>query len=70
MLGVCIDLYAVGPAFIGVDFLGQLCQKTGGACNYYPVLEEAALPQVRDLSPSGGLPSVYLSTGAARSNAA
>jgi 3-deoxy-D-manno-octulosonic acid (KDO) 8-phosphate synthase len=46
MLGVCIDLYAVGPAFVGVEFLGPLCQKTGGSCNFYPILEEAALPQV------------------------
>lgn len=45
-LGVCVDVYAVGPALMALEFLRPLASRTGGVLALYPATEDAALPQV------------------------
>ena len=52
-LAICIDLYIVSPAAVGLRCLEPLAISSGGAVYLYPSLDEAALPQV--------LPSVHVS---------
>ncbi len=45
-LGVCLDVYGVGRGFMALEYIKPLASRTGGCCALYPVVEEAALPQV------------------------
>lgn len=45
-LGVCVDVYAVCPAFVGLDLLHPLAARSGGMVRLYPSTEDAPLPQV------------------------
>lgn len=46
-LGVCVDVYAVGPGLMALEYLRPLASRTGGVLSLYPGTEDAALPQVR-----------------------
>lgn len=45
-LGVCVDVYGVGRGFMALEYIKPLAHRTGGCLALYPVVEEAALPQV------------------------
>lgn len=45
VLGVTVDVFAVGPRPLALAAVAPLCQRTGGACFYYPTQEQAAIPQ-------------------------
>lgn len=46
-LGVCVDVYGVGPALMALEYLRPLASRTGGVLSLYPATEDAALPQVQ-----------------------
>lgn len=45
LLGITVDVFAVGPRQLALAAVAPLCQRTGGACFYYPSQEQAAIPQ-------------------------
>ena len=45
-LGIAVDVYALGEASFGLDMLQPLPNRSGGTLLLYPLIEDAALPEV------------------------
>lgn len=45
-LGVCCDVYALCPHFVGLELVQPLAGRSGGVVRLYHTLDDAPLPQV------------------------
>ena len=45
-LGVCMDIFAACPHSLDLQQLAPVATNSGGSIYLYPVLEDAAMPQV------------------------